>query len=346
MELNDKDNGNITFLNVPSDQIMIMNTKKSPSVVIQIEDDHEEASLRFVRICAQGNVRKVKKLLELKTTFKNQLLLAHLDQSMNFIWACAEGKVQKVKTLIKSKSIAFNVTDDDGRTGFHHACRHGYFQVVKMLVEQSHDLGLDLNKAEKNGMTPFHSACYNKHDKIVDFLINSVPKVNINLKDSIGQSGLGLYFRKVCEKGDVKNLEKLLKLEEKIDFNEPDTHGQTGLFWACLKGQFQVVKLLVEQSHDLGLDLNKAEKNGMTPFHTACLNQHAKVVHFLMESEDKYGINLSLLDQNGITGFGYLTEKDADEVIKLTSQSNENDQNHEEEMMRCSWRDNLGGEAE
>ena len=240
----------------------------------------------------------------------SQLLLTHLDQSKTcFIWACAQGKFQKVKTLLKSKSIDFNATDDDGRTGFYHACRHGHFQTVKLLVEQSHDLGLDLDKADKGGMTPFHTACYNKHDKIVEFLINFAPKGNINLKDNIGQSGLQLYFLKVCENGDVKNLEKLLKLEEKIDFNEPDKHGQTGLFWACWKGHFHVVKLLVEQSQDLGLDLNKAEKGGMTPFHTACFNQQAKVVHFLMESEDKYGINLSLVDQNGFTGFGYLTKK-------------------------------------
>ena len=182
------------------------------------------------------------------------------------------------------------------------------FKVIKVLVEKSESLGLNLNLAQLNGWTPFHSACYNKHDKIVDFLINSAPQVDINLKDPIGQSGLGLYFRKICENGDVKNLEKLLKLEEKIDFNEPDKHGQTGLFWACWKGHFQVVKLLVEQSKDLGLDLNKAEKGGMTPFHTACFNQQAKVVHLLMESEDKYGINLSLVDQNGFTGFSYLTK--------------------------------------
>ena len=65
------------------------------------------------------------------------------------------------------------------------------------------------------------------------------------------QSGRGLYFRKVCKNGDLKNLKKLLQLEEKIDFNEPDEHGLTGLFWACWKGHFQVVKLRVKQSQDL-----------------------------------------------------------------------------------------------
>ena len=121
-----------------------------------------------------------------------------------------------------------------------------------------------------------------------DALLTTNESVSSNINS---QSGRGLYFRKVCENGDLKNLKKLLKLEEKIDFNEPDEHGQTGLFLACWKGHFQVVKFLVEQSQDLGLDLNKANKDGMTPFHTACLNQQAKIVCFLMESEYKYGIN-------------------------------------------------------
>ena len=59
---------------------------------------------------------------------------------------------------------------------------------------------------------------------------------------------------------------KCLQLEEKIDFNEPDEHGQTGLFWACWKGHFQVVKLRVKQSQDMRLDLNKANKDGMTHY--------------------------------------------------------------------------------
>ena len=129
-------------------------------------------------------------------------------------------------------------------------------------------------------------------------------------------------------------------MEEKIDFNEPDKHGQTGLFWACWKGHFQVVKLLVEKSKDLGLDLNKAEKSGMTPFHTACFNQQAKVVHFLMESEEKYGIDLFLVDQNGFTGFGYLTKKDElqDDTVarqpSLTQEDMENGQDQTDSSER------------
>ena len=254
---------------------------ENQSGATQVEDDHKEENLRFVRICARGDLKKVKKLLESKNIdfnatnsdgqtglfwackqghFKvvimllekcqsldlnkaensgmtpldaacfhkqakiSQLLLTHLDQSKTcFIWACAQGKFQKVKTLLKSKSIDFNATDDDGRTGFYHACRHGHFQTVKLLVEQSHDLGLELNKAEKGGMTPFHTACFNQQAKVAYFLMESEEKygIDLSLVDQNGFTGFSYLTKKFDRLNNQTRSHKPIMTQEDIENGQP-----------------------------------------------------------------------------------------------------------------------------
>ena len=68
---------------------------------------------------------------------------------------------------------------------------------------------------------------------------------DINLKDKHGLTGLGMYFRSVCDAGDMQNLEKLMEIKDKVNFNEGDQLGQTGFHYACWKGHEPVVKFLL-----------------------------------------------------------------------------------------------------
>ena len=111
-----------------------------------------------------------------------------------------------------------------------------------------------------------------------------------------------MYFRKVCEAGDLKNLETILTFTT-IDFNEADSNGQSGFYYTCRNGHVQAVKLLVQRSKTLNLDLNKANVNGMTAFHSACMNKHEEIVDYLIANSEEFGINLSLKTQKGRTGY-------------------------------------------
>merc|ERR1712062_695361 len=127
-----------------------------------------------------------------------------------------------------------------------------------------------------------------------DYLITNSEEFGINLsvKDENGSTGLEVYFIKVCEAGDLKNLEKILS-STNIDFNQTDPHGQSGFYHACWKGHIQAVKLLVQKSKSLNLDLNKAEENGATAFHAACYERHEEIVDYLIDNSEAFGINLS-----------------------------------------------------
>ena len=204
----------------------------------------------------------------------------------------------------------FNQTDVHGQSGFFKACWKGHVKVVKLLVQNSTSLHLDLNKANNHGLTAFHAACFVKNDAVVDYIIAKSEEFGINLlaKNENGQTGLGMYFRKVCETGDLKNLEKLLTYTT-IDINETDEFGQSGFYYACWKGHVQAVKLLVQKSKSLNLDLNKANVNGTTAFHTACYEKHEEIVNYLIANSEEFGINLLAKDKWGYTGYDLWPEK-------------------------------------
>merc|ERR1712026_187281 len=156
----------------------------------------------------------------------------------------------------------------------------------------------------KNGRTGFHASCIKQHDKIVHVLIEKGPQygIDIDLKTQSGKTGLGIFFIRVCASGDIQNLDKLMKIKEKVNVNESNEHGETGFYFACLKGHDQVVKFLLENCQSLGLDLNKAKKNGMTGFHAACWKNHDKVVNLLLEKASQCGIDVDVKDNKGNTG--------------------------------------------
>ena len=99
---------------------------------------------------------------------------------------------------IKDK-VNFNEGDFKlGQTGFYYACWKGHEAVVQFLLENSKDLGLDLNKAKKNGMTPFHAACFNKHENIVNLILQKASEfgIDIYLKNKDGNTGQDLWPEK------------------------------------------------------------------------------------------------------------------------------------------------------
>ena len=223
----------------------------------------------------------------------------------NFIVACAGNDVKMVKEMLETD--AKSKTEDNGQA---QGCLGSITRKLTSLKLKMRP-ELNFNECDKFGQTGLHEAAFAKHDDIVFMIASHAQQLQINLdfKDTKGLTGLGKYFRKVCEAGDLKNLEKILTFTT-IDFNEPDENGQSGFYYTCWKGHVQAVKLLVQRSKSLNLDLNKANVNGLTAFHMACQEQHEEIVDYLIANSEEFGINLLAEDDEyGHTGYDLWPEK-------------------------------------
>ena len=56
-----------------------------------------------------------------------------------------------------------------------------WFEVVKILVESSQKLGIDLNVQDKYGDSGLMKACGRQNHEVVDFILANSGKYNINL---------------------------------------------------------------------------------------------------------------------------------------------------------------------
>jgi ankyrin repeat protein len=105
-------------------------------------------------------------------------------------------------------------------------------------------------------------------------------------------------FFTAAEKGDVKELKKLLK---EINPNFRNEKGETPLHIVAGESHLEAVKLLL----DHGADPNAQNKEGETPLHYAAERCEVDVVKLLLQ----YGADPNARDDNGQTPLHIITNE-------------------------------------
>jgi hypothetical protein len=72
-----------------------------------------------------------------------------------FLCACVYKRTEAVRLLLGRPDLNVNVTEADEETGFLHACKRGYVQIGRMLLD---DPRTDLNRRDIYGYSPFACA--------------------------------------------------------------------------------------------------------------------------------------------------------------------------------------------
>ena len=93
----------------------------------------------------------------------------------------------------------------------------------------------------------------------------------------------------------TEEVANLLK-NENVNINETDDKGLTGLHLACRNGDFNIVKLLVENKADLKLNAQKL----LTPLALSCKLGHFEIAKYLITNYDKKDLKeaLAYVDKN------------------------------------------------
>ena len=202
------------------------------------------------------------------------------------------------RTTLDAQCIKENFQFLDGMTPLHLAARHGHYEVVKVLLEFSSDLEIDVNALDFNGMTPFIRALAHGHLQVVKLMIDQsrMYHIDLRIKEDIQFSNGMTPLHLAARHGHDKVVKLLLEFSSdlEIDVNALDLNGMAPLHLAARHGHYDVVKVLLEFSCDSEIDVNALDFNGMTPFIRALVHGHLQVAKLMFEQSRMYHIDLNV----------------------------------------------------
>ena len=280
--------------------------------------DNADQSLDLTKQDLEGNTilhRAIKngdfKLVDFVLQYSNQWNVNLGDRqckSTPFILATKYQRIDIIKLFLgqlPSKGIDFNAKDIFGNTAFHHACKFGSVEIVKMFLESSRIDFNVLNNAEESGIiSSFYNVKLNGKNnyKVMELLLEKSMElgIDVNAKDMHGNTP---FFRSV-RYGLLEAVQLFVKYASNImEINERNKAGQTVLNIAYYHPKPRdIFKVLVETALDTKLDLNAKDIYGNTVLHLACSDGNMEVVSFLLDNIDK-GINVNALNDRGCTPF-------------------------------------------
>ena len=96
-------------------------------------------------------------------------------QNRDHFTIAAYGNTNELKVLIERDKSLVQKSDEHGRTLVYLACKSGFYDMVKMLLQK----GSDVNKIQRDGSTPLHAAAFFGHPLVVGLLLEYGARTDI-----------------------------------------------------------------------------------------------------------------------------------------------------------------------
>jgi ankyrin repeat protein len=183
------------------------------------------------------------------------------------------GSSKSMKLLIE-KNADINAVNNDGKTSLHFAAEMGYLNCVELLVVG----GAEINTKTNNGYTALLYAAMIGHNDIVKYLLGK--SANPYITDNEGNECLHLA-------SESQSLECLILLDNcgKLSVNRGNLNQQTPLHFACntYSNSTETITFLLEQ----GASPNIKNANGQTSLHLAAGTGNFEFLKLLIENSAK-----------------------------------------------------------
>ena len=167
--------------------------------------------------------------------------------------------------------------DANGMSMLHKIAQLGHADMMMLLLERT---GAKPDLVNGQLATPLHVACRSNKENVVKFLIGC--GVEANGQDEHGQTPL-----LICCIHGFKPLISLLiessiagHMAEPLEIDTGDHRGLTPLNCAAIKGDLELVKILVSRGQS---DVNQTSPKGCTPLIYAGRGGYSEVVRYLLE---------------------------------------------------------------
>jgi len=223
-----------------------------------------------------------------KLYLKNLILFISVIFSINF-----NNKMLTMEQAYSVENLAIaNKLNELGQNGVFLAYKNGDIDTAKFF--EKNGVPGNINSQDKERRTATFYAYSDGNFELAERLIdNGAYKQSLLMLDSHGRS---TAFH-ACMAGKFELAKKLLDLmleteqydpkyyfssekTNKNPMNLTDYDGQTPLFYSCIEGKTNIVKLFIA----LGANINVVDRFGHTPIYYAQKNSHKKIVKFLKKS--------------------------------------------------------------
>ena len=214
-------------------------------------------------------------------TFRFEDIRDHVRWTM-LLYAVRFGAKETIRFVIESRhnlGINVEVTDNQGSTILHLACRHRDIEIVDLVHNALEDINSDIDFDTRSDLqdTPLHEAVSNASSDVAIHLIQRFPnKINVR-----GQQDRPLLHY-ACYYKNMGFLEHIFRNPDyDIDYNAVDEEGLTGLHHACIDGHFEVVNFLLQNSNEKGIDIFKKSNYLQTAEFCAIHLGHVDILELL-----------------------------------------------------------------
>ncbi|MFA6788548.1 MAG: ankyrin repeat domain-containing protein [Arcobacteraceae bacterium] len=225
---------------------------------------------------------------------------------------------KKIAKLLKNQTININAVDEKGKTLLFDLVKKRKLESVRFLIKQ----GLQVNAEDHYGKTILNEAINVDDGIMIRFLlengasINHINKSKRTIMQDLALEGnvkafkllmirqpnlhhKDLYQRNVLfdaiEGGNLEIVKEVIHEFSEEDLNSVDVDGRTALFYAVLKEDPTIAKMLINYGSDVNI-VDVREQNVL--FNAVILGaQNSEVVELLI----KKGINLEHEDKAGFT---------------------------------------------
>lgn len=169
-----------------------------------------------------------------------------IPQHVDFAYDCVK--------LLHENEADFAGKDDSSHTALYLACMYNLPKVVTFILSTETGLSTLNFKGDRTQGRALHAAA--KFDTITNVNVHRAPKINANLSEDDSS-----FHTNAENNPSEKTITQILIESKGIELNAQNTVGQTPLHVACARGNWNVVRLLL----NAGANPDIADKRGFTP---------------------------------------------------------------------------------
>ena len=240
------------------------------SLLLQKKADIEATGPRSMTplVCAAstGQVHVVELLLKKKASLKHKS-----EGEMTALhWASYNGHTEVVDILLQKRASP-NLPNKDGRTALHLAVMAGNFAVVDLLTRK----GAAIEAQCRSMSRPLHYACHDgSSPEVIQLLLGC--NANTEAEDSSGRRPLHLC----AARGLTATAASLLA--RGVDIEARDAAGDRALSLACITGNLDMVRMLLDHGSRLRSKFSKGPSHEDSPLCLAAKHGNTSVVEELL----------------------------------------------------------------